>query len=311
MRRHAAEPGCPISIGVLAQLATLAPGGCATCASSPSRSRSRSSGAAAAPADRETLLTQPRCRAGRGGCAFHPTEGRMRREDLTEKILDITARQGLDLEASPARSAACRRCWWSARCWARWGEDPYEVSSEERINRRPGPRGYRHDPRCFCASSYKPMKTMVRDRSRRVLRWSMGRCEDAAGHPRHQVVSARHVLQCSTRSTAIWTRSCLEHRHRREPLEPVGTGWEDGRKCRAIARHWSSSPYIVSELRTAKPRHEAWARRSRAGHLASLITWHSLSVLVCLLACPGNGRDPDKASGIRLFRTNGLVILGG
>ena len=72
---------------------------------------------------------------------------------------------------------------------------------------------------------------MARDRSRRAPRWSMGRCEDATGHPRHPAVSARHVLPCSTRSTATRTRSCLEHRDRCEPLEPVGAGWEHGRNA--------------------------------------------------------------------------------
>jgi hypothetical protein len=60
------------------------------------------------------------------------------------------------------------------------------------------------------------------------------RCADARARPgtaRHQPVSAHHVsaMLCADFSAPDeMTRSSLEHRHRREPLEPVGAWWEHG-----------------------------------------------------------------------------------
>ena len=119
----------------------------------------------------------------------------------------------------------------------RSGGDPYEVSSEEQIKRHPGPRGHRHCPRCFCASSYKPTGWMARDRGRRVHRWSMRRCEDATRHPRYRcgIGTSRSTILCAIFSDP--DESGLERWHRREPVGASRCRVGTRRACRvAIAR---------------------------------------------------------------------------
>jgi len=64
------------------------------------------------------------------------------------------------------------------------------------INRRPGPRECRHGPVTSLRRLTSRRGQLGRDRGRRRPRWSLRRNEGATRRPKHQLVSARHVLRC-------------------------------------------------------------------------------------------------------------------